>query len=235
MNHTPVQLLQDIRTRIEIAALKARRTGDDVQLVAVSKTIDPAAIRPIIAAGQRIFGENRVQEARLKWPTLKTEYPDVELHLIGPLQSNKAGDAVALFDVIQTVDRPKIVHAIKEEMQRQGRRPKIFIQVNTGNEVQKAGISLSEADNFISASQYLLPVHGLMCIPPEFDSPAKHFAILAALAKQHGLINLSMGMSADFEVAIAAGATHVRVGSAIFGTRASPMAIPASRSSGRNG
>lgn len=213
-----------ISKRIDDACRAAKRLPTSVKLVAVSKTMLPETIRPVLEAGHRIFGENRVQEAIRKWPLLKQGFPGVELHLIGPLQSNKAAEAVALFDVIETVDRPKIATALLAEMIKQDRWPKIYVQVNTGDESQKAGVRLAEALTFITACQKMFPVAGLMCIPPVDDSAAKHFAILADLASKLGISSLSMGMSADFEIAIAAGATHVRVGSAIFGDR--DVAVP---------
>ena len=205
-------------------AAAARSVGRDpaaVTLVAVSKTFEPKAIRPALVAGQRVFGENRVQEAKAKWPGLRGEFSGVELHLIGPLQSNKAKEAVELFDVIHTVDRPKIAKALAEEMARQGRRPKLFVELNTGEEPQKAGIAPKEAQAFLRhcREDLRLEIAGLMCIPPHDEEPAVHFAFLAKLAKECGLVGLSMGMSADYEAAIELGATHVRVGSAIFGVR----------------
>jgi hypothetical protein len=220
---TSAERLHRVREHIAAAARKAGRDRAAVHLVAVSKTFDAAAIRPVIAAGQRVFGENRVQEAVSKWPGLKAETPDVELHLIGPLQSNKAREAVALFDVIHTVDRPKIAHALAAEMARQGRRPRLLVQVNTGEEAQKAGVTPRELDALLQVCQASgLVIEGLMCIPPVEEEPAMHFALLAKLAQAHGLAWLSMGMSADYETAIALGATHVRVGSAIFGSRERP-------------
>jgi hypothetical protein len=187
----------------------------------VTKTFDAGHIRPALEAGHRVFGENRVQEAAAKWPELRTGFPDIELHLIGPLQSNKTAQAVSLFDVIETVDREKIALALAGEMKRQGRSPRLFIQVNTGRESQKAGIVPEDAVRFVEhCRQDLgLRIDGLMCIPPADEDPAGHFELLAGLARTCGLELLSMGMSADFEIGIAAGATHVRVGSAIFGTR----------------
>jgi PLP dependent protein len=208
-----------IQDRIRAAASSAGRNPMDVTLVAVSKTFDVDAIRPLLEAGHRVFGENRVQEAQAKWPALKREYPDVELHLIGPLQSNKAAETVALFDVIETVNRKKIVDALAHEAGKQGRIPAYLIQVNTGDESQKAGVGLADADAFIIETKRQVIVSGLMCIPPLTDSAAKHFALLADLGRTHQLPVLSMGMSSDFEDAIRAGATHIRVGSAIFGTR----------------
>jgi pyridoxal phosphate enzyme (YggS family) len=192
-----------------------------VTIVAVSKTFDTDAIRPALAAGQRAFGENRVQEAKAKWPALRDEFSAVELHLIGPLQSNKAKEAVALFDFIHTVDRPKIAAALAEEIAKQGKRPKLFVELNTGAEPQKAGVLPEAADNFIGGcrNKYGLVIEGLMCIPPVDEAPAPHFALTAKIAKRNGLALLSMGMSADFASAVAFGATHVRVGSAIFGER----------------
>ncbi len=213
--------LSDVLSRIRSSEKAANRAEDAVTLVAVSKTFDAEAIRPVIAAGQRVFGENRVQEAQAKWPELKGETPDVELHLIGPLQSNKAVDAVALFDVIETIDREKIARAVAAEMKRQGRKPRLYVQVNTGLEPQKAGIAPEETIAFVDLcrSELGLDIEGLMCIPPVDENPGPHFALLAKLATKCGLTGLSMGMSGDFETAIAFGATSVRVGSAIFGTR----------------
>ncbi len=197
------------------------RVAAPVTLVAVSKTYFAVDIRPVLEAGQRVFGENRVQEAQEKWPALKHEYPDVKLHLIGPLQSNKAADAVALFDVIQTVDRTKIAEALAKETKKQKRDLQFYIQVNTGSEPQKAGILPEAADQFIidCKEKYGLNVVGLMCIPPVNENPVPHFKMLAQIAKRNSLAELSMGMSSDFEIAIGAGATVVRVGSAIFGSR----------------
>jgi PLP dependent protein len=218
---TAVDQLNAIKARMASAASERGRKPADVTLVAVSKTFDADAIRPVLAAGHRVFGENRVQEALAKWPALKAEYPDVELHLIGQLQSNKARDAVALFDAIHAVDRPSLCAAIAAEIKRQGRAPKLYVQVNTGDEAQKGGIAAPELGAFLTACReaYGLTIAGLMCIPPEADMPAPHFALLAQLARDHGLKGLSMGMSSDFETAISLGATHVRVGSAIFGHR----------------
>ena len=218
---TPKAALSDILARIEKARKSAVAPAASVTLIAVSKTHGPEKIRPLLEAGQRAFGENRVQEAKAKWPALKAEYPDVELHLIGPLQSNKTREAVELFDVIQSLDRPKLAHALAAEMEKTGRCPRLFIQVNTGEEPQKAGIAPVEAPGFIGLCRDVLklPVIGLMCIPPADENPAPHFALLAKLAREQGLAELSMGMSADFETAIRFGATHVRVGSALFGAR----------------
>ena len=199
----------------------ARRDRSSVTLIAVSKTFDAAAIAPVMAAGQRVFGENRVQEAKAKWPGLMSAYPDIALHLIGPLQSNKAREAVALFDAIHSVDRRSICEALAKEIDSQKRRPQLFVQLNTGEEPQKAGVAPAEADAFIAAcrEKYGLVISGLMCIPPVNEAPAPHFALTAKIAARNGLKNLSMGMSADFAIAIQFGATHVRVGSAIFGHR----------------
>ena len=213
--------LDFIRAEIRKAALGNGRDPASVTLVAVTKTFPAEAILPALAAGHRVFGENRVQEARAKWPALRARFPDLELHLIGPLQSNKAREAVELFDAIHTVDRPKIAVALAEEIARQGRRPLLFVEVNTGGEEQKAGVLPEAADAFIREcrEQYRLTVEGLMCIPPFDEPPAPHFALLQKIARRNGLPCLSMGMSADFQSAIAFGATHVRVGSAIFGAR----------------
>jgi hypothetical protein len=213
--------LAEVQGRIAEAAKAAGRLPGEVTLVAVSKTHGPERVRELLEAGQRIFGENRVQEAQEKFPALKAEYPDLELHLIGPLQTNKARDAVALFDVIQSVDRERLAATLAKEMERSGRRPACFIQVNTGEEPQKAGILPAELDAFVAACRdvHKLPVVGLMCIPPVDEEPALHFALLAKMAKRNGLARLSMGMSADYETAVRTGATHVRVGSALFGAR----------------
>lgn len=213
--------LDDVRSRVATAERKAGRPAGAAQLVAVSKTFDADFIRPVIAAGQRLFGENRVQESQSKWPALKAETPDIELHLIGPLQSNKAADSVALFDVIETVDREKIARALAAEMKLQGKAPRLYVQVNTGLEPQKAGIVPDETVDFVRLcrEELGLTVEGLMCIPPADENPGPHFALLAKLARQCGLEKLSMGMSSDYEVAIGFGATSVRVGSAIFGSR----------------
>ncbi len=211
----------EVRARIADAAREAGRDPSEVHLIAVSKTFGPDAIIPVIEAGQRIFGENRVQEAQGKWPALKARWPDIELHLIGPLQSNKARDAVKLFDMIQTIDRPKIARVVSREMSEVGRSPRLLVQVNTGEEPNKAGIAPAETVEFARYCQDELGLHieGLMCIPPIDEEPAIHFAFLAKLADRCGLPRLSMGMSADYETAVAFGATWVRVGSAIFGPR----------------
>jgi pyridoxal phosphate enzyme (YggS family) len=203
------------------ACAKARRDPAEVTLVAVSKTFGVAAIAPVLAAGQHVFGENRVQEAMAKWPALKADYPATQLHLVGPLQSNKAREAVALFDAIHAVDRPSLCEALAREIAKQGRTPLLFAEINTGGEPQKAGVLPQEADGFIERcrSTYGLTIAGLMCLPPLGEPPAPHFALTAKIAARNGLRLLSMGMSADFAVAIAFGATHVRVGAAIFGER----------------
>ncbi|OAE36852.1 MULTISPECIES: YggS family pyridoxal phosphate-dependent enzyme [Agrobacterium] len=213
--------LEDVRQRIAHVAEKSGRRPGDVTLVAVSKTFDAEAIQPVIDAGQRVFGENRVQEAQGKWPALKEKTPGIELHLIGPLQSNKAADAVALFDVVQSVDREKIARVLAEECEKQARSLRFYVQVNTGLEPQKAGIDPRETVAFVTLcrDELKLPVEGLMCIPPAEENPGPHFALLAKLARECGLKKLSMGMSGDFETAVEFGATSVRVGSAIFGAR----------------
>jgi pyridoxal phosphate enzyme (YggS family) len=213
--------LAAVNARINDAATAAGRAPGDVTLVAVSKFHPAEAVRAALAAGHRVFGENRVQEAEGKFPALREKFPDLTLHLIGPLQTNKAREAVTLFDVIETVDRPRLAAALAKEMDRTGRRPDVLVQVNTGEEPQKAGVLPAEADAFIESvrGEYGLPLRGLMCIPPVDEEPELHFGLLAEMAKRHGLPWLSMGMSADFEAAIAMGATHVRVGTAIFGHR----------------
>lgn len=210
-----------IRAEVRKAALGHGRDPASVTLVAVTKTFPAEAILPALEAGHRVFGENRVQEVKAKWPALRARFPDLELHLIGPLQSNKAREAVELFDAIHTVDRPKIAAVLAEEIARQGRRPLLFVEVNTGGETQKAGVLPEAADAFIREcrEQYRLTIEGLMCIPPFDEPPAPHFALLQKIARRNGLSSLSMGMSADFQSAITFGATHVRVGSAIFGAR----------------
>jgi pyridoxal phosphate enzyme (YggS family) len=213
--------LATVRAGIAAACRDAGRLPESVSLIAVSKTFDAEVVRPVIAAGQRVFGENRVQEAKVKWPALRAETPGIELHLIGPLQSNKAKDAVSLFDAIHTVDRPKIAQALAEEIAKQGRRPLLFVEINTGAEPQKAGVLPEHADAFIAdcREKFGLAIEGLMCIPPLDEAQAPHFALTAKIAKRNRLALLSMGMSADFASAIAFGATHVRVGTAIFGER----------------
>lgn len=217
----PHPALEAVRGKIAVAAREAGRDPASVTLVAVSKTFDAPAIRPVLDGGQRVFGENRVQEAHGKWPALKADYPDVRLHLIGPLQSNKAREAVALFDAIHSIDRPKIAKAVADEMVKQGRRLDLFVEVNTGEEPQKAGIVPAEVPNFLRLcrEELKLEIAGLMCIPPQDEAAAVHFAFLAKLAHENGVSGLSMGMSADYEAAVNLGATHVRVGSAIFGHR----------------
>ena len=218
--------LQDVRERIAATEKAANRLESSVSLVAVSKFHPVAAVEEAITAGQHIFGENRVQEAAEKFPALRASHNEIELHLIGPLQTNKVREAVGLFDVIETVDRPKLAEALAAEMERAGRRPDLLIQVNTGEEPQKAGVPPTELEAFIELcrEKLRLPVIGLMCIPPIDDEPAMHFGLLAEMARRHGLETLSMGMSADFETAIRLGATHVRVGSAVFGPR--PVTTP---------
>jgi pyridoxal phosphate enzyme (YggS family) len=216
-----VARLAAVRREIAAACRDAGRDPASVTLVAVTKTFAVEAIAPVIAAGQRPFGENRVQEAKAKWPALKARHPDLELHLIGPLQSNKAKDAVALFDAIHTLDRPSLAEALQKEIARQERRPRLLVEVNTGAEPQKAGVLPQDTDAFVGACRetYGLQIDGLMCIPPLEEAPAPHFALLGKIAARNGLGWLSMGMSADFRTAIQFGATHVRVGSAIFGDR----------------
>lgn len=213
--------LNAVREKIAAAEREAGREAGSATLVAVSKTFDREHVLPAIHAGQRVFGENRVQEAAQKWPSLKAEFPDIELHLIGPLQSNKAREAVALFDVIETVDREKIAAELAKEIARQGRQPRLYVQVNTGSEPQKAGIEPVEAVAFVERCRTVhgLAIEGLMCIPPADENPGPHFALLEKLAREAGVAKLSMGMSGDFELAVRFGATSVRVGSAIFGTR----------------
>jgi len=217
--------LDEVQARIAAAARAASRDPAAVTLVAVSKTHGAERVEELLRAGHRVFGENRVQEAQAKFPELKTRYPDLELHLIGPLQTNKARDAVALFDVIESVDRPKLASELAREMAKQGRRPACFVQVNTGEEEQKAGVTPDETDAFIRAciEEHKLPVVGVMCIPPADEEPALHFALLAKIAARNGLSRISMGMSADYETAVRFGATHVRVGSALFGARGVPV------------
>ncbi len=216
-----VARLRAVQDKIADAEMEAGRTAGSATLVAVSKTFSADDIRPVLQAGQRAFGENRVQEAEGKWPDLKAEFSGVELHLIGPLQSNKVKEAVALFDVIETVDREKIAAGLAAEMKKQGRLLKLYVQVNTGSEPQKAGIDPRETVDFVGRCRAVhgLAIEGLMCIPPIDENPGPHFALLEKLAREAGLERLSMGMSADYEIAIAFGATSVRVGSAIFGKR----------------
>ena len=216
-----VEQLALVKAKIADAERQGDRAAGSATLVTVSKTFDADMIRPVIEVGQRVFGENRVQEAQGKWPDLKADFPDIELHLIGPLQSNKAKEAVALFDVIETVDREKIAAELAKEMARQGRAIKLYVQVNTGSEPQKAGIEPTEAVAFVQRCRdtHGLAIEGLMCIPPADENPGPHFALLEKLAREAGVAKLSMGMSGDYELAIAFGATSVRVGSAIFGSR----------------
>ena len=215
--------LAAVRTRVQAAARAAGRDAGEIALIAVSKGHDARRIEPALAAGHPVFGENRVQEAREKWQALKARWPDAALHLIGALQTNKVRDAVAIADAIHAIDRPKLAAALAREMERQGRRPDCFIQVNTGAEPQKAGVLPDGLEALVAACRddLMLPVRGLMCLPPAAEDPAPHFALLRTLAARHGLDRLSMGMSADYRTAIAAGATHVRVGTAIFGNRPS--------------
>ena len=227
MNESPTEVsvagrLAEVRRRIAQVCAEAGRDPAAVTLVAVSKTFGADAIEPVIGAGQRVFGENRVQEAKGKWPELQARHPDVVLHLIGPLQSNKAKEAVALLDAIHTVDRPSLAEALAKEIAKQGRSPLLFVEINTGAEAQKAGVLPQDADAFIDKCRaaYGLTLSGLMCIPPLSEAPGPHFALTAKIARRNGLKLLSMGMSADFVTAISLGATHVRVGSAIFGERA---------------
>jgi PLP dependent protein len=217
----PVASLRAVQRDVEAACRDAARAPSSVTLVAVTKTFGAEVIEPVIAAGQRVFGENRVQEAKAKWPQLRNRYPDLELHLVGPLQSNKVRDAVELFDAIHSVDRPSLCQALAKELARKERRPLLFVQVNTGGEPQKSGVLPEEADAFVERcrAEFALTVDGLMCLPPLNEAPASHFALLAKIAARNGLPLLSMGMSADFALAIAFGATHVRIGSAIFGSR----------------
>jgi pyridoxal phosphate enzyme (YggS family) len=218
---TSATALEQVRAEISRACRDAGRAPAEVTLVAVSKTFGPERIEPVIAAGQRVFGENRVQEAKAKWPPLKAKHPGIELHLIGPLQSNKAKEAVALFDAIHSVDRPSLAEALAKEIAKQGRAPLLLVEINTGAEAQKAGVLPQDADAFLAQCRdsYGLTISGLMCIPPLNEASGPHFALTAKIARRNGLTLLSMGMSADFVTAIQLGATHVRVGSAIFGER----------------
>ncbi len=216
---------REVKARIAKAALAAGRSADDVALTAVSKQQPWAAIEPVLAAGQRVFGENRVQEAMARWSDVKAQTPDLELRLIGPLQTNKAREAVGFFDVIETLDREKLAKALAEAIQREGRSPRLYVEVNTGEEPQKAGVIPTEADAFIALLRgaYGLTIEGLMCIPPADEPAFPHFALLKTIADRNGLPKLSMGMSGDFETAIRFGATSVRVGSAVFGERIKPQ------------
>lgn len=220
MENTAASRLAEVRSNIARVCKPARRKPEDVTLIAVSKTHEAGAIAPLIAAGQRVFGENRVQEAQGKWPALKAAYPDIELHLIGQLQSNKAEESVALFDVIHSLDRPSLLAALAKAMDKTGRRVPCFVQVNIGDEPQKGGCPIAELPAFLEAVRASgIPLAGLMCIPPADTEAAPFFAFLAKLAADHGLEGLSMGMSGDYETAVMLGATHVRVGTALFGQR----------------
>ena len=216
--------LTAVKARIASAERGAGRDLESVTLVAIAKTKPASAARAALTAGHRVFGENRVQEAAAKWPALRDDVPDLRLHLVGPLQTNKVKQAVALFDVIETVDRPRLARALAKEMMRSGRRPDCLVQINTGEEPQKAGVMPAGAEALIEScrTEHGLPVVGLMCIPPLDEEPAMHFALLAEMAHRHGLAGLSMGMTADFETAIRLGATHVRLGTAVFGARLAP-------------
>ena len=216
-----VMRLATVKAEIERISRDFGREPDSVTLIAVSKTMPAEAILPALEAGQRVFGENYVQETKTKWPGLRQRFPDAQVHMIGPLQSNKARDAVELFDAIHSLDRESLAKEIAREIARSGKAPRLFVQVNTGDEPQKGGVSPSEVDGFLETCRvhHGLVIEGLMCIPPAQDQPSPHFALLAKIAARHGLRGLSMGMSADYEAAIQLGATHVRVGSAIFGAR----------------
>lgn len=225
MSDASAENLREILRQIEKAAKAAGREPASVRLIAISKTFGADEIAPVIEAGQRLFGENRVQEAKAKWPGLRERYRGIELHLVGPLQTNKVKEALVLFDAIHSLDRPKLSAELAKEIQKAGKSPQLFVQVNTGAEPQKAGVLPEDADSFIKECRetYSLEIAGLMCIPPADEAPAPHFALTKKIAERNGLKLLSMGMSADFESAIAFGATHVRVGSAIFGSR--PKAV----------
>lgn len=213
-----------MRAELKSALEEAGRDSGEIEIIAVSKTHSADFIRPLLIAGHRVFGENRIQEAAAKWPALRDDFDDVVLHLIGPLQSNKAKEAVALFDVIETLDRPKIARVLAAEMEKQDKHPALLVQVNTGEEPQKAGILPAEADAFIAQcrDEFSLSLAGVMCIPPVDEPPAPHFALLAKIAERNDLETISMGMSHDYAIAAQMGATHVRVGSAIFGPRGTP-------------
>ncbi len=217
----PKANLTEICARIETAAKHTGRSADEVSLIAVAKRQPPDRIDALLQAGHRVFGENRVQEAADKWPTLKRAYPDVELHMVGPLQSNKAADAIALFDVIHSIDRMKLARKVAEEIAAAQRDPELFVQINTGEEPQKSGVMPRQADEFIRQcrEELQLRISGLMCLPPIDEEASLHFALLAKIARRNGVENLSMGMSGDFETAIIFGATHIRVGTALFGDR----------------
>ncbi|RUN75122.1 YggS family pyridoxal phosphate-dependent enzyme [Sphingomonas sp. TF3] len=218
---TPASALASVQATIARAAALADRKPEGVTLIAISKTKSAAEIAPLLAAGQRVFGENRVQEAQDKWPALRESFPDITLHLVGQLQSNKAEDAVALFDTIHSVDRPSLIAALARAMERQGRRPACFLQVNIGDEAQKGGCPIGDLPALLDAARAAdFPIAGLMAVPPAGTEAAPYFALLAKLARDHGLAGLSMGMSGDYETAVMLGATHVRIGSALFGARA---------------
>lgn len=223
LSQNPAENLASVLERVAAARAKAIAPADKIHLVAVAKTHGPERIMPVLEAGHRMFGENRVQEAKAKWPPLRERFPDIELHLVGPLQTNKARDALELFDVIETLDRPRLADALKAEIEKRGpgRLKQLFVEVNTGEEPQKAGVAPKDVAGFVAQCRdaLKLPVTGLMCIPPVNEEPALHFALLKKLAAECRLASLSMGMSADFEIAIRFGATHVRVGTAIFGER----------------
>jgi pyridoxal phosphate enzyme (YggS family) len=216
-----LQRFDAVRERIRKAAVACGRDPASVTLVVASKTQGPFELEPLLGAGHRVFGENRVQEAQAKWPALRGSFPDLELRLIGPLQTNKAKEAVALFDVIETIDRPRLAEAVAIQIEKQGRRPKLYVEINTGQEAQKAGVGPREADDFLRQCRedFGLAISGLMCVPPVGEQASPHFALVAKIAARHGLSELSMGMTADFPLAIQTGATHVRIGSAIFGPR----------------
>jgi pyridoxal phosphate enzyme (YggS family) len=216
-----LERFQNVERLIERAAKASGREPSSVALVVASKTQDRETLAPLLASGHRVFGENRVQEALVKWPALKASFPDLELRLIGPLQSNKAKDAVAFFDVIETIDRPRLAKAVADEIAKQGRTPRLYVEVNTGGEVQKAGVAPRNADDFIRQcrEEFGLTISGLMCVPPVGEQASPHFALLANIAKRNDISDLSMGMTADYPLAIQLGATHVRIGSAIFGER----------------
>ncbi|MEQ1929038.1 MAG: YggS family pyridoxal phosphate-dependent enzyme [Parvularculaceae bacterium] len=217
----PIDNLKVIGGRLKAALAEADREDAHISILAVSKTQGPERILPLLEFGHRLFGENRVQEAQGKWPALKSRFPDVELRLVGPLQTNKVGDAVALFDVIETLDREKLARALADASAKAGRAPRLFVEVNTGEEPQKAGVSPKDADAFIDKCrrEFGLQVDGLMCIPPTDEAPAPHFALLAKIARCNGLSSLSMGMSGDYVIAASLGATQVRIGTGIFGAR----------------
>src|SRR5215210_240571 len=222
--HRPDETVANLKTLRAAIARAARDCGRDpaeITLVAVSKTVPADAIEPVLAAGGRVFGENYVQETKAKWPALRERYRDVELHLIGPLQSNKAREALHLFDVVHSLDRPSLAQALAKEIAKAGRAPRLIVQINTGEEPQKGGVLPADADAFLARcrGEWSLPIEGLMCIPPANEPPSPHFALMNKIAARNGLKTLSMGMSADFEAAIQLGATHVRIGSAIFGAR----------------